>query len=68
MQRADVTFWRPICMLQELWHLVGSGWLLAGAGAEEQGGSMPCETNHLECPEAGGTSGAAPEVLMYCSM
>lgn len=55
-------------MLQELWHLVGSGWLLAGAGAEEQGGSMPCETNHLECPEAGGTSGAAPEVLMYCSI
>lgn len=64
MQRADVTFWRPICMLQERWHLVGGGWLLAGA--EEQGGSMPCETNHLECPEA--TSGAAHEVLMHCSI
>ncbi|POI27822.1 hypothetical protein CIB84_008429 [Bambusicola thoracicus] len=51
---------------KELWHLVGSGWLLAGA--EEQGGSMPCEANHLECPEASGTSRAAHEVLMYCSI
>lgn len=60
--RTDVIFWWPICMLQELWYLVGSGWL---AGADEQGSSIPCEANHLECTETNGISGAAHEVLQH---
>lgn len=61
--RTDTIFWWPICMLQELWYSAGSGWLLARA--DEQGSSILCEANHLECSETSGASGAAHEVLQH---